>query len=340
VVSVSVALAYLTGTQAVTFAGSGSTASSSGALIAFKAGAWTPPAPTGVPVKYASATDTLTTGALFYTSATDTLTTPVEVRPFNPGYADAASMLSGASTSSPFYCAHRGGSDVWPEMSLHAYTQAGFWGVGALELSVSRTSDGVWFGLHDDTLDRTSGLAGGTNLDPSTLTWAQIQASYQISADIPAGQTAKPYMRIEDYCAAYGDSHVTFLDPKNDVAHLTELLDLVDANITGTLADRVVLKYFGVSGMTVPNAAAARGMKTWGYFYQASATDLPTYAGRWDILGMDYSADNTAWTAVTSYGKPVMSHICASPANVTAGTSRGAVGAMVSGVTATITRSA
>lgn len=56
-----------------------------------------------------------------------------------------------------FYVAHRGGSREWPEMSLHAYTQAGFWGVGALEVSLARTSDGVWFGLHDADINRTSG---------------------------------------------------------------------------------------------------------------------------------------------------------------------------------------
>ena len=46
------------------------------------------------------------------------------------------------------------------EDSIHAYRQSVAHGYRALEISVARSADGVWFGLHDTTLDRTSGTVG------------------------------------------------------------------------------------------------------------------------------------------------------------------------------------
>jgi glycerophosphoryl diester phosphodiesterase len=50
----------------------------------------------------------------------------------------------------PFYVAHRGGSADWPEQSMLAYRSAVACGVDALEVSLARSADGVWFGLHDN----------------------------------------------------------------------------------------------------------------------------------------------------------------------------------------------
>jgi hypothetical protein len=284
----------------------------------------------GVALKYTSATDTLTTGHLYYTSATDTLTTPHEVRPVPTGYPSVAAMLAMA----PFYVAHRGGSKDWPEMSLHAYTQSAFWGVGALEISLARTSDGVWFGLHDATLDRTSGLTAYT---ASAHTWAEIQA-YQITAGETYNtlQPARPYMRWEELMTAYYNTHVIFVDPKVAAGYATELLDMMDA-MPGTPTNRFVAKYYGVSSGW-PTQASARGYKTWGYFYQADAANFAAYQGRWDILGMDYNADAATWTAIKSYGKPVIGHIVPSLAAATTALGYGANGLMVSGVQEAIPR--
>ena len=80
-----------------------------------------------------------------------------------------------------FYCAHRGGSRDFPEMSLYAYGQSALVGYPALEISLARTSDGVWFGLHDASLDRTSfntGGGSGTTYVAASMTWAQVQSYY------------------------------------------------------------------------------------------------------------------------------------------------------------------
>lgn len=284
----------------------------------------------GVPVKRTSATDTLADGALFYTSATDELATPLEVRGVSFGYATVDAMLA----ADPFYMAHRGGSGHWPEMSLHAYTQAAYWGVGALEVSVGRSSDGVFFGLHDATLDRTSGVTGVT---ASTLTWAAIQASYQISASLPAGQTAKPYMRLEELFDAYYGSHVLFIDPKLLTSpQRLELLDLMDAQ-PGDSTDHLVWKYFGVSSTFAPQGSA-RGYQTWGYFYESDLANLAANQAQWSILGMEHTALQTTWDTILAYGKPVIGHIVANSTQATAALTKGAAGMQVSGIQTVVPR--
>lgn len=317
-----------TGTVGVTF---DSTATAAGGfLVAFKAGPWTPPPPAGIAIKYTSAPNTLSDGQTFYTSATDTLSVPAEVRPFPTGYSSVSTMLA----ASPFYVAHHGGNDNWPEMSLHAYTQAGFWGAPAFELSLARTSDGVWFGLHDDTLDRTSGT---TNFVASEHTWAEVQA-YQITAAFTddTSQPTRPYMRWEEIIAAYYSSHVIFVDPKHATNYREELLDMMDA-LSGTPTDRFVAKYFGVASLWA-QSARARGYKTWGYFYEANLTDIPTFQGYYDILGMEYGASQSTWDAITAYGKPVIGHIVGSTTQANAALTKGADGLMVEGVKQVIPR--
>jgi hypothetical protein len=284
----------------------------------------------GVALQYTNAIDTLSTANLFYTSATDTLSTPYEVRPVPTGYPSVAAMLA----TTPFYVAHRGGSANWPEMSLYAYSQSAFWGVGALEVSLARTSDGVWFGLHDPTLDRTSGLTGYT---ASAHTWSEIQA-YQITAAGTSNtlQPTRPYMRWEELMTAYYNTHVIFVDPKAAAGYASELLDMMDA-MPGAPTDRFVAKYYGVT-TGWPQQASGRGYKNWGYFYQADAANFAAYQGRWDILGMDYNADSTTWAAIKSYGKPVIGHIVPSIGAATTAFGYGADGLMVSGVQTVVPR--
>jgi len=249
------------------------------------------------------------------------------------GYPSVAAMLA----VNPFFVAHRGDSRSWPEMSFYAYTQAVRKGFGALELSLVRTRDGVWFGLHDATLDRTSGVTGKT---ASAMTWAQVEA-YQIlgstAADSPT-QPNRPYMRWEEMIEAYYPSHVIFVDPKAAYAHHRELMAKMNA-LPGTPQDHLVCKYYGVSGDAVNTSgwaknAADNGYHRWGYFYAADSASYAAYQGRWDILGMDYTADASYWTAMRAYGKPIIGHEVPNQTSVTTARTKGAVGLMVSGAAA------
>lgn len=291
---------------------------------------------TGLPIKVSTGSG-LADATFQLADGVGGLTTPGAYKVVRPGYGSVAQMLA----EPMFYCAHRGGSLDFPEMSLYAYGQAALAGYGAVELSLARTSDGVWFGLHDASLDRTSlgtGGGSGTTLVASSMTWAQVQ-SYSILGSTPANnptQANQPYMRWEDLMALYYGTHVIFVDPKVASAYTGELLNIMDA-MPGTPTDHFVAKYYGVSG-NVSNTtgwahdAGVRGYKSWGYFYQSDVPNLPTYADRWDILGMDYGADQSSWTSVLSYGKPVMAHILPNAAAFTTAQNYGASGVMVSGI--------
>lgn len=317
----------------------GAAAQSSGATVAIRP-AGTAPANSGLDIHYTSATDTLAKAKLFYTSATDTLSTPKEVRIVPNGYSSVTNMLA----QSPFYVAHRGGSADWPEMSLHAYTQSVFWGAGAVELSLARTSDGVWFGLHDAYLDRTSlNQSAGTTLNASSMTWAQVQA-YQIMYPSNNNPTSlpQPYMRWEEIIDAYYPSHVIFVDPKYAGNYTNELFAMMDA-LPGTPTDHFVGKSYGVSGNVAnttgwPHDVVARGYQCWGYFYDTDYNNVPTYQGRYTILGMNYNATTPNWTQILSYGKPVMGHIVPNAGAANIALSAGAAGLMVSGVQEVIQR--
>ena len=260
------------------------------------------------------------------------LVTPGGLKVVKPGYDSVTSMLA----SNPFYIAHRGGSRDFPEMSGYAYGQSVLRGYGALEVSLARTSDGVWFGLHDADLNRTSGTTGlGA---ASAMTWAQVQ-TYQILGSMAPNnpsQAHRPYMRLEELLALYYPSHVMFLDIKYASAYQAEFISKINA-LPGAPQDHIVGKAFGV-GAGFTNAMHAAGYKTWGYFYESDYTGgtLASNQANWDILGMDYGASTAAWTAVTGYGKPVIGHTCPTVSAKNTAISRGATGLMCSGVIAIV----
>lgn len=235
---------------------------------------------------------------------------PLAVRQVSKGYGTVADMLAAPA---PFTIAHRGGSVSFPEMSMHAYTQSALMGYNALEMSLARSSDGVLYGLHDETLLRTSGV----DIKPEALTWAQTQAYTTFG---------KPFLRFTDLIELY-PNHVIFVDPKH-IAHnlLWEVLDIMDAHGP----ERFVAKYFAISSEW-SRLARLRGYLTWGYFYEANEPNMDAYQDKWDILGMDYNANQASWNKLLSYGKRVIGHICPNNAAAQTALSKGATGLMVSG---------
>jgi len=250
-----------------------------------------------------------------------------EFRAIPKGYPSSSSML----TAVPFYCAHRGSSDEWPEFSLMAYTRSAVWGAQALEISVSRTSDGVWFGLHDATLLRTSGV----DIDPTAITWRQLQ-NYRINPPPGSPAPPQPYMRLEELTRAYGKSHVILLDPKNKLSIAGDLLDFASGLMDRS---RIVGKYAGTS-TNFARACRSRGIKSWGFYYGSSFSNVALNWDEWDILGLDHTATQEQWNEIKSYGKPVMGHIVGSAAEAATALSKGADGLMVSAVEQVIARRA
>lgn len=232
-----------------------------------------------------------------------------------------------------FSIAHHGGSADWPEMSLEAYRRSVRIGVDALEMSVARSADGVWFGLHDATLDRTSGTTG---LVASEHPWSELQR-YRIR---PTGahdtsSAPQPYLPFPDLVGAYAKTHTIFVDPKAaEPRFYPELLALMDA--AGPKAtDSFVAKAYCTTKQWA-DAARARGYRTWGYYYGRDLADgstpLAASQGSWDLLGLDVAAPDGAWAQLRALGKPIVGHIVASAADAQVVRARGARGLMVSAV--------
>lgn len=235
----------------------------------------------------------------------------------------------------PATVAHRGGSRDWPEMSLFAYRQSVAAGAVALEVSLARTSDGVWFGLHDETLDRTSGTTGFVAAEH---TWAEVQR-YRISA---AGtndpdQSDQPYARFDEIVREFGRDHALFVDPKYVGADFyPELFEIARTQLgTADLTQTLVGKGY-CTQTEWGDLATARGCETWGYYYADElATDpdlLTRTSSSWSLLGLDWRAPAASWATVAATGKPVYGHIVADLAAARTALDRGAVGLLVSGV--------
>lgn len=250
--------------------------------------------------------------------------TAVEV--IKPGYDSVTAMLA----LSEFYVAHRGGSKNWPEASLFAVTQTvARNSCGAIELPLARTADGVWFGLHDQTLLRTSGV----DLNPANMGWEEVN-EYLIDASITSDPTQadQPYATLQEIIQIYGSSHIIFFDPKYASGLYTD--ELLDILLEYVSVDKLVGKYY-FTNTAFANKCAARGIKTWGYLYTADiASNLDTYAPYWDILGLEYGALQASWDTVLAKGKPVIGHICDNSAAIASALSKGANGCMVSDVLA------
>lgn len=298
------------------------------------------PAPVqGLAVKVSDGT-TLKDSRVMISDGTN-LFAPTSLKVVQRGYASVTQMLA----QPVFYCAHRGGSYNYPEMSAYSYGQSVLNSdYPALEISLARTSDGVWFGLHDASLDRTSqgtGGGSGTNLVAANMTWSQV-LQYTIlgsTASVNTNQPNRPYMRFEELMDVYYDSHVFFIDPKVAVANASELMAIMNG-MRGNPRERFVCKYYGVAGGSDGTSgwigmAKANGYRTWGYFYEADQSNFTQYAPRWDILGMDYNASQASWDALKAAapGKPIMGHICPDATSVQTALSKGAVGAMCSNTT-------
>lgn len=239
---------------------------------------------------------------------------PAQMRVMPPGYPSIDAMVA----QHGFLVAHRGGSASWPEMSMRAYTNSVAHGAGALEVSVGRTSDGVWVLAHDQNLKRVDPSAPDTPI--AQMMWAEVQR-YRTDGE--------RILRIEEYLEAYGSSHVTVLDPKYSAQQWADLA----ARLPSDAKSRVIWKSAGDATWLAAQWKAA-GWRCWGYAYAQHASDgsLSKWAPSWDYLGFPWDAPALAWKVATSFGKPVWAHICPTKAAYDQGLQNGAVGCMVSGV--------
>lgn len=249
------------------------------------------------------------------TPATDILALPVTSYTIADMEADFGSEM--------VYWAHRGGSLDFSEMTMRAYTNAIWHGTKVLEYSCQLSSDGVFVGMHDDTLNRVTALTGFVNLQ----TWATLQST-PVDAPVTDGGTIS---RLEELLDTYGQDFVIVVEDKTYV-NTTAMLDILDASMPNP-TDHIIVKSIGNGTPAVPIAAHARGYKTWGYFYDGEVTtEMPTKAVNYDYLGLNYDATAPQWATALGYSKPVIAHVIPDMAAATTAIGKGAVGLQVSGV--------
>lgn len=207
-----------------------------------------------------------------------------------------------------FVVAHRLGSQDWAEYSKRGLVESVTRGVDALELSVAKTSDNVWFGLHDQTLLRTSGV----DINPTTLTWAQVQeylCSPAVGSDPAFGP--QPYERLEDLIEPYAESHTFFLDLKYQAgpAARDAILPVLES-LFDRPQDKVIIKYASGAGITLADWATQHGYMSWGHFwtedYLADPAKAITDASHWTWIGVGADATEQMWIDMKSTGKPIV----------------------------------
>lgn len=200
--------------------------------------------------------------------------------------------------TSPFYIAHRGSGDNWPEHTALAYSSAIEFGVKAIEISVCATSDGVLVCHHDtNTLQLT-----GHDLEISKQTYAVISELRNDARQwLGPASLPQPISKLEDVLDAYAGTHVIFIEDKQ-ATNTKSLLDLMDRYPDST--SHFVWKQPASSTTRVE--AAARGYKTWGYFLNGSSATYTKYAPNFDFLGLYHAATDAEVTALQVFGKPVI----------------------------------
>nr|FAA02955.1 MAG TPA: hypothetical protein [Siphovirus LN-2020-1] len=226
-----------------------------------------------------------------------------------------------------FIVGHRGGSQSWPEHTELGYTQAVDYHAHALEFSAARSKDGVWFGCHDKSLSR---LVPALTKNADEYTWAEIKAEASKTQYLPA--------TIDWLIDTYSKSHVIVFDPKHKLGEWEAVCDMFKG-----MEQKVILKAYYDSKWAF-DMMRERGFKTWGYAYNADIgkANYPDFlTGKvCDILSMEFDAPQTTWDSLKASGLPTVAHIPADLDQLKTGWSRGATGAIVSGMAAALERAA
>lgn len=250
--------------------------------------------------------------------------TPTSTMRAIPGGAKTISEL----LSTPhFIVGHRGSSQSWPEHTEIGYTQAVDYHAHALEFSAARSKDGVWFGCHDKSLSR---LVPALTKNADEYTWAEIKAAASKTQYMPA--------TIDWLMDTYSKSHVIVFDPKHKLGEWKDVCAMFKG-----MEQKVILKAYYDSKWAF-DMMRERGFKTWGYAYNADIgkANYPDFlTGKvCDILSMEFDAPQTTWDPLKASGLPTVAHIPADATQLQTAWSRGAMGAIVSGMAAALERAA
>lgn len=242
-----------------------------------------------------------------------------------PKPAPAAPLVDRFLASKPFYVAHRLGGTEYPEFTQKGLTESLKAGFKALELSVRRCSTGEYVLIHDWVTTRT---VPGTDYQVWNTPWSTFEGLQQASGG---------FLRLTDVLDQVGDDVVLAVDHKvtsskemgstGDMEAESALFDLLEARFGAEGAKRrVIIKHFIKGG--VSQRARERGYKTMCMMYpnEVAGADLSSF----DVLGMEWNADQSVWDVLKATSKPLIAHIITTRQQADTALARGATGLMAS----------
>ena len=224
--------------------------------------------------------------------------------------------------SKPFYVAHRLGGTEYPEFTQKGLTESLKAGFKALELSVRRCSTGEFVLIHDWVTTRT---VPGTEYQIWNTPWSVLSTLQQASGG---------FMRLTDVVDQVGDDIVLAIDHKvtsgkptgsqGDMESEAALLEYLDT--IPNAKDRVLIKQFVNGGVAA--RAKEKGYKSMCMMYpnEVAGADL----SQWDVLGMEWNAEQGVWDTLKATGKPLIAHIITTQQQADTALARGATGLMAS----------
>ncbi len=247
-------------------------------------------------------------------------------RLYAPGETDETStdLVTRFFQNRPFYISHRLGGDEYPEFTrrgLDASLRAGF---KALELSVRRCGTGEYVLMHDWKTTRT---VPGSDYAIWNTPWATLKTLQQASGQIMTldevlDNIPKDVILAIDHKTTSSKADASEGDLQSEIDLYTKL----DAAFNGRPQERVIWKGFIKGGGA--RRARARGYKTMCMFYETELADAQF--DEWDVLGLEWNASQSAWTMLTSTGKPTIAHIVTNIGQASTAFSKGARGLMCS----------
>lgn len=236
--------------------------------------------------------------------------------------APTGSVVNRFLASKPFYVAHRLGGTEYPEFTQKGLTESLKAGFKALELSVRRCATGEFVLIHDWVTTRT---VPGTDYQIWNTAWSTLAGLQQASGG---------FMRLTDVVDQVGDDVVLAIDHKvtsskptgsqGDMESEQALFDYLDT--IPNAKDRVLIKQFVNGG--VAGRAKAKGYKSMCMMYpnEVASADLSSF----DVLGMEWNAEQGVWDTLKATGKPLIAHIITTRQQADTALARGATGLMAS----------
>lgn len=222
------------------------------------------------------------------------------------GAESPVARLLSATPDRPAWVGWRCGGSQYPEFQLSGLEACYKAGYSAVDIGVRRTSDNVLVCAHDWN---TSHLTG-QNIEFWKTPWSEIQKLTYLD-----GKTH--YQRLETLVEALPPSMALVLDFKNTSSNPNFTADNADGQAETQLwnylkgvfdkpKEHVINKSFIESQIHV-RARTALGLKSMVMLYDDKAKTVDS--SQFDILGLNWNANNSNWAALKAYGKPTIAHI-------------------------------